>query len=372
MPAVHYFWDELDDNIAAEFDDAGNVIAEYTHEPGLRGQLLSQRRNGQTYVHHYDGEGNTRALTDQSGDVVETSTYSAFGDVVEKTGAVLNPFGFKGALGYYANPIADDVYVRSRVYRPEYARWLSTDPLLFLDGSNLYAYVHHSPILSVDPSGHITITPVKQLLSPNAKCGDAKSGEACIKWKWTLDPSTKSKWPCSTEYGYIIQKIDFFCEIDRTCQKCPKELPKTPIITFLEAIRVGKNFKDAHDVASGFCFRNSCGIVKHQGEVKFFCEDQTGKLMDTWKGRQTFKEGDCSIGGGAVKGGYSLRIDKDNEQPEWWDKPKSKDAPATRWFGIRWDCCGCGNMECLAKANPFKDSDNAPAAPGGGGISACA
>lgn len=372
MPAVHYFWDELDDNIVAEYDDAGNVIAEYNYEPGRHGQLLSQRRNGHTYIHHFDGEGNTRALTAQNGDVVETATYSAFGNVVEKTSSVVNPFGYKGALGYYANPIAGDVYARSRLYSPEFSRWLATDPVLFLDGTNLYAYVHNSPVSSVDPSGHITITPVKQLLSPNAKCGDAKTSEACIKWQWTLDPKTKKSWPCSTKYGYIVQKIEFFCEIDRTCQKCPKDVPKTPVIVFLEAIRIDKDLKDAKDVASGFCFHNSCGIVMHKGEVKFVCENQTGKLADKWKGRQAFTEGDCSIGGGATTGGgFSLRIDKDNKQPEWWDDPKTKDAPATRWFGLRWDCCGCGKMECLAKANPVKDPDNAPATPGKGGTSAC-
>jgi hypothetical protein len=37
MPTVHYLWDELDDNILEEYDDAGNVIAEFTHEPGLHG-----------------------------------------------------------------------------------------------------------------------------------------------------------------------------------------------------------------------------------------------------------------------------------------------------------------------------------------------
>ncbi len=230
--------------------------------------------------------------------------------------------------------------MRSRTYWPQIARWLSTDPLLFLDGPNLYIYVHNSPLIFADPSGQITIEPVKQLLSPNAKCGDAKTGEACIKWRWTLDPATKRKWPCRTRWGYFVQKVKFFCEIDRTCQNCPKDVPKKTVITYLEAIRIDQSFRSADDVASGFCFRNSCGIVKHEGEVKFFCEDQTGNLIQTWQGKQEFASGDCKITGGP----WTFRIDEQNNEPGWFNQPQTNEKAAMRWFGIRWDCCGCGNM----------------------------
>jgi RHS repeat-associated protein len=131
MPTTHFIWDSLDDNLLMEKDGNGNTLAEYTHEPGLHGQLISQRRNGQTYYHHYDGQGNTCAVTDQNGNIVETATYSAFGEVVEKTSSIVNPFGFKGALGYYANPESNDLQFERRVYRPEIGRWMSFDPPAF-------------------------------------------------------------------------------------------------------------------------------------------------------------------------------------------------------------------------------------------------
>lgn len=79
MPGVNYLWDPIGDNIVREFDDDGNVIADYTYEPGLHGNLISQHRDGKSSFYHYDGQGNTLALTDENGDVTDRYAYSAFG-----------------------------------------------------------------------------------------------------------------------------------------------------------------------------------------------------------------------------------------------------------------------------------------------------
>lgn len=44
MVAINYDWDELEDNIDEEYDDTGNTIAEYTTEPQLYGNVISQNR----------------------------------------------------------------------------------------------------------------------------------------------------------------------------------------------------------------------------------------------------------------------------------------------------------------------------------------
>ena len=41
MPVVNYLWNPLNDNIVREFDDAGTVIAEYTTEAALFGNVIS-------------------------------------------------------------------------------------------------------------------------------------------------------------------------------------------------------------------------------------------------------------------------------------------------------------------------------------------
>lgn len=161
MAVTKYFWNPFDDNIIAEYDENGDTIASYTHEPGLHGELISQHRDGQTSYYHYDGEGNTLALTDSNGDVTDTYEYDAFGNVTASSGTTTNPFGFKGALGYYANPETNDYYVRARNYEPVIARWLSADPIGFVDGMNVYTYVVNNPVLNADPSGlDLVVDPV--------------------------------------------------------------------------------------------------------------------------------------------------------------------------------------------------------------------
>lgn len=154
MPVSNYFWDMENDNVLMEKDDADATTAVYTNEPGLYGKLISQHRDGETYFHHYDGGGDTRVVTDENENVVETATYSAFGEVVEKTNSIVNPFGYKGAFGYYTNGEISDIYVRARSYEPKIGRWLSRDPIGF-EGSqwNVYEYADGAPTFRTDPSG---------------------------------------------------------------------------------------------------------------------------------------------------------------------------------------------------------------------------
>jgi RHS repeat-associated protein len=137
---TYFEWDPIDDVIVAERDEAGNVIAEYTHEGGYHGRLISQRRNGQSYFYHYDGDGNTLALTDENGNVTDTYAYNAFGEMTEHTGTTVNPFRYQGALGYYFDEFINGYHVRARDYDQRSGRWLSSNPIPFADGVNNYIY----------------------------------------------------------------------------------------------------------------------------------------------------------------------------------------------------------------------------------------
>jgi RHS repeat-associated protein len=153
MPTTHYIWDPMRDNVLMEADGNGGTTAVYTSEQGHFGKLICQRRNGQSYYHHYDAVGSTRSVTDQNQNVVETAAYTAFGETVAKTSSITNPFGYKGALGYYANSETNDLYVRARTLTPTLPRWLSLDVLIFVDGTNRYCYASNNPLTKSDPSG---------------------------------------------------------------------------------------------------------------------------------------------------------------------------------------------------------------------------
>jgi RHS repeat-associated protein len=135
MPVTHYLWDEVNDTLLAETDEAGNTIAQYTHEPGRFGPLISQRRNGHTYYHHYDGQGSTRALTDESGNVTDRYTYDAWGNEVAHSGTTANPFRWVGQVGYYFDDDWQTFYVRARMYESTVSRWMSRDPLSYRTGT---------------------------------------------------------------------------------------------------------------------------------------------------------------------------------------------------------------------------------------------
>ena len=151
MAVTNFIWNELTDNVMFETDENDVVTVSYTNLPERYGELLSQKRSGVTSYFHYDGDHSTRQLTDENQNVTDTFIYSAFGEEVARTGVTTNPFGYKGEVGYYTNPETNDIYVRARTYQPATGRWLSMDPLGFVDGPNLYR-AYFAP-MRTDPAG---------------------------------------------------------------------------------------------------------------------------------------------------------------------------------------------------------------------------
>ena len=152
----HFLWDPVEDNIIEEFDDAGNTTADYTTEPYLYGDLISQHRDGQSSFYHYDGQGSTTSLTDSAGSITDTYAYSAFGEVTEQTGNAENSFQHIGQKGYYWNDRSGDCLVRRRPFSARSGRWLSVDPLEFDRRSkNVFQYALNRPVLFQDPSGQV-------------------------------------------------------------------------------------------------------------------------------------------------------------------------------------------------------------------------
>ena len=153
MSKTTYVWDEVSDNVIEEYED-GILSVSYTHEPGPYGNLLSQNRNGVTSYYHYDGRGDTVALTDDAGNVTDTKEYDAWGSVLASTGSTVTPYQFGGRHGYQTGNTG--VYVRARMYQPTVARWGSKDPLLFVNGPNMFTYAGNQAVLLVDPAGTMT------------------------------------------------------------------------------------------------------------------------------------------------------------------------------------------------------------------------
>ncbi len=114
--------------------------------------------NGVAYAPLHDIRGNIVALQDLKGVTAETYRYTAFGER-----EILNSFGEILSHSKLANPWqyagkrydeeSDLIPFGMRYYDPSLGRWTTPDPAGYIDGSNLYAYVHNNPLQYSDQYG---------------------------------------------------------------------------------------------------------------------------------------------------------------------------------------------------------------------------
>jgi RHS repeat-associated protein len=128
-----------------------------------------------TYAHQ-DGLGSIRLITDDTGAVVGTTEYDAFGAQRATTGVQYR-------LGYTGEQLDAEtgfVYLRARYYDPGQGRFLTKDPWPGRTGDppslHRYAYVSNGPINYSDPTGACLAADVS--IAGNGKC----SGAGAIGW----------------------------------------------------------------------------------------------------------------------------------------------------------------------------------------------
>jgi RHS repeat-associated protein len=141
--------------VIAEMDGAYDITSYYVYD-GL-GLVAKMAPSGSTYFYHYNGSGNTIAMTDSGGNMVNKYAYDEFGNLVNVEESVLNPFLFVGQYG-----VMDDdnglLYMRARYYDPQVGRFINKDPIRYWGDLNLFTYVQNNPLNRVDPSGLWTIS----------------------------------------------------------------------------------------------------------------------------------------------------------------------------------------------------------------------
>ena len=120
------------------------------------GATVGIEMDGSTFCPVHDHRGNIVTLVDVSSkSCYETYRFSAFGEesLFNSEGpssAARNPWRFAGKR---TDPETGFVFFGQRYYSPCVGRFVTPDPVGFSDGPNLYAYVHNSPLVLVDPYG---------------------------------------------------------------------------------------------------------------------------------------------------------------------------------------------------------------------------
>jgi RHS repeat-associated protein len=139
------------------------VTRVYSYGLDLIGQEQFVNGSWQLSFHGYDGHGNVRFLTSDTGAVTDTYDYDAFGNLIAATGTTPNAYLYCGEqldsdLGLY--------FLRARYMNPETGRFWTMDSFEGWkeDPNSLhgYLYAHCNPISGRDPAGLWT---TKQVLS---------------------------------------------------------------------------------------------------------------------------------------------------------------------------------------------------------------
>jgi RHS repeat-associated protein len=147
-PAEQYVWDLRyidapvlrfqDGNTDGDYADAEDSILYYTNDANM----------------------NVTALADESGAVVERYAYDPYGQVTvldadwstdaDNASDVANEVLY---AGYRFDPETGLFHVRNRYYSTSLGRFISRDPLGYVDGMSVYEYVGSGPVSYVDSEG---------------------------------------------------------------------------------------------------------------------------------------------------------------------------------------------------------------------------
>jgi len=178
-------------HVVAESDNTSTLKAYY-----VRGEdeLLAVMRSGSTRFIHADGLGSVRALTDETGNITDTYTYSAFGELLSHAGSDPQPYAFAGEPREINSGLS---YHRARWMDPRVGRFVSLDSFPGLREKPIslhkYLYGHADPVNTIDPTGlkgdlsewistiSLATSLVWLLLLPLIVSGDNKPERASIR-----------------------------------------------------------------------------------------------------------------------------------------------------------------------------------------------
>jgi RHS repeat-associated protein len=147
---TQYVYD-LAGRLIAEADSSGNTLTEYVWLDDMPLAVVANVDTSPTlYFVHADHLNRPIRMTDGSESVVWDAVYNPFGDVNSITGSASNNLRFSGQYFLIEDGLHYNWY---RHYDPTLGRYIQPDPLEFIDGASIYAYVGGNPTGFVDPTG---------------------------------------------------------------------------------------------------------------------------------------------------------------------------------------------------------------------------
>ena len=134
-------------------NQTGNYTEEYIYQDNA---LVAQvDTNGNKIAVHPDHEGSSTTFTDASGNLLETTFYSAYGEIL--SGGKTSRFDYEGKE---YDSVVQDYDFNFRKYKPNPPIFTQPDTLIpnVYDPQSLnrYSFERNNPYRNTDPTGHIT------------------------------------------------------------------------------------------------------------------------------------------------------------------------------------------------------------------------
>jgi len=148
---TYYFYNA--EGLIAEADAFGQVTKSYGYAPGstFTTNPLWQKSGTAYYTYQNDHLGTPQKMVSQTGAVVWSATYDAFGKAtVDSASSITNNLRFPGQ---YEDAETGLHYNWHRYYDPSTGRYSTSDSIGLLGGINEYAYVEGNAIGNFDPRG---------------------------------------------------------------------------------------------------------------------------------------------------------------------------------------------------------------------------
>jgi RHS repeat-associated protein len=245
-----YLYNE--EGLIAEADATGQVTKSYGYAPNSTYMTnpLFMKTGANYYYYQNDHLGTPQKLVTQSGQVVWSATYDAFGSATVGAGYTLT--NNLRLPGQYYDAETGMHYNWMRYYDPKTGRYVTSDPIGLAGGVNLYTYVGGNPVSWVDPLGLKTYMCTRKLHNVFFRVGplyhqyicvpDGKGGQTC----GGLSPSGKMfDSPGVIEYENKSSSSSSSCEKvadDNQCtEKCIQDEFKKPPPNYSVDLSEGQN-----------------------------------------------------------------------------------------------------------------------------------